>query len=278
MDCRCLLFDLDGTLLRSDKTISPRTLRALEACRERGVKIGISTNRSENRAKPFLDLIKPEIVISSGGALVRYQGEIVFRAEFSPAETRRVLDLIQKVCGSETEITVDGETAHYWNFKSDPSVMDKSWTGSTYCDFARFNGAALKISAEITDETFPLLKSALPDCDCLHHTEVDWCKITKANATKENALRELCRASGLSLGEIDAFGDDTPDIGMLRLCGLDIAMGNAVPAVKAAADVVIGTNDEDGIAEWLESFFCVMAGKSPLGSRSFRLQKREKRY
>ena len=56
----------------------------------------------------------------------------------------------------------------------------------------------------------------------------------------------------MALAEIAAFGDDTPDIGMLRLCGLGVAMGNAVPAVKAAADLVIGTNDEDGIAEWLE--------------------------
>jgi len=252
MECCCLLFDLDGTLLRSDKSISPRTLRALEACRERGLRIGISTNRAENRAKPFLELIKPEVVISSGGALVRCDGEIIFRAEFSPAETRRVLDLIQAVCGAEAEITVDGETAHYWNFKSDPGVMDKSWSGSTYCDFALFNGSALKISASITDETFPALKAALPDCDCLRHTEVDWCKITKSSATKENALQELCRASGLTLAEIAAFGDDTPDIGMLRLCGLGVAMGNAVPAVMAAADAVIGTNDEDGIARWLE--------------------------
>ena len=51
MKYRCLLFDLDGTLLRSDRTISPRTLQALKDCRERGIKIGISTNRSENRAK-----------------------------------------------------------------------------------------------------------------------------------------------------------------------------------------------------------------------------------
>lgn len=97
------------------------------------------------------------------------------------------------------------------------------------------------------------MKAVLPDCDCLRHTEVDWCKITKSSATKENALAELCRASGLSLAEIAAFGDDTPDIGMLRLCGLGVAMGNAVPAVKEAADVVIGTNDGDGIALWLEA-------------------------
>lgn len=42
---------------------------------------------------------------------------------------------------------------------------------------------------------------------------------------------------------------------MLRLCGLGVAMGNAVPAVKAAADLVIGTNDEDGIAQWLEAAY-----------------------
>lgn len=59
--------------------------------------------------------------------------------------------------------------------------------------------------------------------------------------------------SKLSLAEIAAFGDDIPDLGTLHLYGFGIAMGNAVPAVKAAADVVIVTNDEDGIAEWLES-------------------------
>ncbi len=251
MDCRCLLFDLDGTLLRSDKTISPRTLRALETCRERGIKIGISTNRSEMRAKPFLDQLGPEVIISSGGALVRWAGEIVFRAEFSPGETRRVLDRIQEICGVETEITLDGETVHLWNFKSAPAVTDKSWSGSAYCDFAQYTGAALKLCAEITDETFPRLKAALLDCDCVRFSDDDWCKITKSSATKENAMRELCRASGLTLTEITAFGDDAPDIGMLRLCGLGVAMGNAIPAVKAAADVVIGTTDEDGIARFL---------------------------
>ena len=161
MEYRCLLFDLDGTLLRSDKTISPHTLRALEAFRERGVKIGISTNRSENWAKPFLDQLGPEVIISSGGALVRCDGKIVFRAEISPQETRRVLDLIQKVCGAEAEITVDGETTHYWNFKSDPGQVDKSWADTTNLDFKQYHGGTLKISAEITeDETFSALKAA----------------------------------------------------------------------------------------------------------------------
>lgn len=140
------------------------------------MKIGISTNRAENRAKPFLDQLGPEVIISSGSTLVHSDGEIIFRAEFSLTEAQRVLDLIQKVCGAEAEITVDGENAYYWNIKSDPGIMDKSWSGSTYCDFSRFSGTALKLCAEITDETFPAVKAALPDCDCQRFSGEDWRK------------------------------------------------------------------------------------------------------
>ena len=52
-----------------------------------------------------------------------------------------------------------------------------------------------------------------------------------------------------------AFGDDLADMGMLKMCGIGVAMGNAVDEVKAMADIVIGTNDEDGIADFLEERF-----------------------
>lgn len=51
------------------------------------------------------------------------------------------------------------------------------------------------------------------------------------------------------------FGDDYADIGMLQLCGRGIAMGNAINEVKEKANLVIGSNDEDGIAEYLEDSF-----------------------
>ena len=54
--------------------------------------------------------------------------------------------------------------------------------------------------------------------------------------------------------DIIAFGDDYADIGMLKMAGIGVAMGNAIEAVKEIADVVIGTNDEDGIAEWLSAY------------------------
>jgi len=89
------------------------------------------------------------------------------------------------------------------------------------------------------------------DCDCIKFVNSDWYKFTKKEATKENAIKMFCKISGLALEDVIAFGDDLPDIGMLKLCGTGVAMGNALAEVKAAADVVIGTNDEDGIAAYL---------------------------
>ena len=57
---KVLLFDLDGTLLRDNKTISARTLQALKACRERGILIGLATSRSEARSKEYIEMIDPE--------------------------------------------------------------------------------------------------------------------------------------------------------------------------------------------------------------------------
>ena len=57
---------------------------------------------------------------------------------------------------------------------------------------------------------------------------------------------------GFGTEAIIAFGDDFADIGMLELCGLGVAMGNAIDEVKNKADVVIGSNDEEGIAAFIE--------------------------
>lgn len=65
----------------------------------------------------------------------------------------------------------------------------------------------------------------------------------------------MCQALNITVKDIIAFGDDYVDIGMLKLCGVGVAMGNAIDEVKTVADVIIGGNDEDGIAEYLEEMF-----------------------
>ena len=59
---------------------------------------------------------------------------------------------------------------------------------------------------------------------------------------------------GITTDSMIAFGDDYADIGMLQLCGTGVAMGNAIDEVKAKADIVIGSNDEDGIADFIEKW------------------------
>lgn len=252
MNCKLLLFDLDGTLLRSDKTISDDTMQALCECREKGILIGISTSRSEKNAMEFIAQIHPDIIISSAGALVKYKDAYIYKAEFTKEETEDMIQTARKICGADCEITIDTVTEHYWNYKTDPRQQDQSWGDSIYTDFTAFSKCALKMCVEIAE---PLaaeeLKNTLKDCDGVRFSDGNWYKFTKKSATKENAILHMCSVSGIAVEEIIAFGDDFADIGMLKLCGKGIAMGNAIEEVKAAADYVIGDNDHDGIAHYL---------------------------
>jgi len=65
----------------------------------------------------------------------------------------------------------------------------------------------------------------------------------------------MCQELNITVEDIIAFGDDYVDIGMLKLCGVGVAMGSAIDEVKTVADVIIGGNDEDAIAEYLEDMF-----------------------
>ena len=250
---RVLLFDLDGTLLRSDKRISARTLSVLERCRKRGLLLGVSTSRSEKNSAGFIRELAPDMVISSGGALVYYQGRYIFKEEFDEEETRTMIRQAREICGADCEITVDTIDGHYWNYKTDPKKEDASWGDSIYTDFSDFGHCALKICVEIFDpQKAAFLAERYPDWDCVRFSEGSWYKFTRKSATKEQAVLALCRECGISPREIIAFGDDLVDIGMLKLCGMGIAMGNGLEPVKRAADLVIGGNDEDGIAAFLE--------------------------
>ena len=253
---RLLLFDLDGTLLRSDKTISQKTLKVLRECRDKGILIGVSTSRSEQNALSFIEELQPDVTIASGGALVKYNGEYIYKAEFSAEETRQMIAVSREICGVDCEITIDTIDFHYWNYKIDPKKQDQSWGDSVYTDFGDFNESSLKMCVEIFDECqAERLREELQDCDGIRFSDGHWYKFTKKTATKENAILEISAVCGISTEEMAAFGDDYADIGMLSLCGKGIAMGNAIDEVKEKADVVIGSNDEDGIAEYLRSEF-----------------------
>lgn len=252
--CGLLLFDLDDTLLRSDKRITERTMRALDRCREKGMMIGVSTSRGEKIALSFIDALRPDILIASGGALIKRGGEYIYKAEFSAERTRQMIAAARNICGMDCEITIDTVDSHYWNYRTNPKEQDRSWGDSIYTDFRDFGQSSLKMCVEIFDDSQARrLAELLDDCDCIRFSDGYWYKFTRKGVTKEAAILKACAACGIGLEEVTAFGDDYADMGMLRLCGRGIAMGNALDVVKEAADLVIGSNDEDGIAVYLES-------------------------
>ena len=256
MNQKLLLFDLDGTLLRNDKTISENTLTALMKCRKKGMLIGISTSRSEQNILSFIAALQPDIMITSGGALVKKQDEYIYKAVFTPAETKQMIRTARDICGEDCEIAIDTMSRHFWNYKTDPQKQDPSWGESEWTDFYDFDLESLKMCVEIADEKkAEQLKESLPQCDSVRFSEGDWYKYTRKGVTKEQAITLACSAYGIECEDIVAFGDDYADIGMLKLAGIGVAMGNAIHEVKKAADVVIGSNEEDGIAKYLEESY-----------------------
>ncbi|NLK45645.1 MAG: HAD hydrolase family protein [Treponema sp.] len=79
-----------------------------------------------------------------------------------------------------------------------------------------------------------------------------WYKFSKTNATKDQSIRFISDYLKIPLRDFAAFGDDFADLPMLKLCKIGVAMGNAVQEVKDSADAVTLSNEEDGVAVWLE--------------------------
>ncbi|MCL2548660.1 MAG: HAD family hydrolase, partial [Symbiobacteriaceae bacterium] len=83
---------------------------------------------------------------------------------------------------------------------------------------------------------------------------VGFAMIMHREATKAAAVAELARIWGIDAADIVAFGDDLNDIDMLNHAGVGVAMGNAVEEVKAIADYICPSNEEDGLARWLQEY------------------------
>ena len=250
---RLILLDLDDTLLRSDKTISARSVRVLRACQAQGILVAFATARGETNIRPFVEQVRPDIVISSGGAMIRFHGEVMDAQTFSAEETAAILTAGLEIVGSECLITVDTPDAYYGNYAADAAGLLTGWGEVIPADFSTFCKPALKICLNLpSDDVARTVASAVPGCDYLRFTGGQWYKFTRARVTKESAAARLSERLGIAPTDMIAFGDDTSDIGLLRYCGTGVAVANAIDGVKDVADAFTGAQDEDGPAVWLE--------------------------
>jgi Cof subfamily protein (haloacid dehalogenase superfamily) len=246
--------DLDGTYLRTDKTVSEYTQNIFRLCREKGIKIASATGRGKRSERFTPELFNGRIY--QNGAVAKSGNELVYQ-KLIPHEVARPFLLACEKRGLRVSAECDG--MHYSNF-----YVSDIWGYIDYFHIVDFKQHTLDSEKLFTvclsadDEIF--VKSAMPENihvymnhDYTMATEQKdfWCFMSK-DATKAKAISALADHWDIHANEIVAFGDDINDIDMLEYAGFSVAMGNAVNKVKEVATYVCDINDNDGVAKWIE--------------------------
>ena len=246
---KMILTDLDHTLLHHNGSISEETLGVLSECRKRGIRFAIATARYWIGAEKYIDILRPDYEITTDGTLIHAGGDCIYSCEFSKEETNLIVRrLLEEKPGAE--ITVAHGKTVYWN--SLHIAESERLHKAVYNDYTSDPDVrANKIVAELPDDSIALKIAEETGCKLQCYRGEHWYSFLPAGSGKTAAICALSEMSGIGIKDIVAFGDDSNDIEMLRLCGTGVAVANAVPEALKAADEVTLTNDEDGVAKWL---------------------------
>lgn len=259
---RLVALDLDGTVLRTDRTISQRTLDALDATRRAGVEIVLATARSPRGTIPIAEELRAGglAICANGATVFDLDARAIVRHRPLAAATahRLVRDLRAAVPGIvfgwELELRFGSEPAYealreprWWPRPADshPPCDPLDWDRPMTKLIGRAPGADLHDVLETaraiagTDAVATLAGQAFVE-------------LLAPGVGKEEALATIAADRGIAPREIVAFGDHLTDVGMVAWAGLGVAVANAHPLVLAAADEVARSNDEDGVALVLE--------------------------
>lgn len=272
---KMIILDLDGTLLRSDKTISERTLQTLRECQAQGIIIVIATARFWIGAEKYIRLIRPDYEITTDGTMI-HQSEsadfhngrnsaencpeqgldqqteenLVYRCGMDLQTTNRLIELIQ-AADAQAEITTAVGKRVYWN--SLHIAESEKLYKAVYCDYQKpLTEPACKIAACLPDRKTAQNIADACSLRLISYRDENLYAFIAPTAGKLQAIRALASSLGISLKETAAFGDDENDLDMLKACGKGIAVANALESLKAIADEVCEDNDSDGVALWLK--------------------------
>ena len=236
-------------MLHQDGSISDETLRVLSECRERGIKFAIATARYWIGAEKYIDLLKPDYEITTDGTLIHSGDDRLYSCEFSEADTNLIVRSLLET-KPDAEITVAHGKTVFWN-SLHISESEKLFK-AVYNDYSSaLNVRANKIVAELPDDSIAVKIAAKTGCKLQCYRGERWYSFLPAGSGKTAAISTLSDLSGIGIEDIVAFGDDSNDVEMLKLCGTGVVVANAVPEALKAADEVPLSNDEDGVAKWL---------------------------
>jgi HAD superfamily hydrolase (TIGR01484 family) len=270
---RLLATDLDGTLVRTDGTISRRTSEALRAAEAAGIVVALVTGRPPRWMAPVAAATgHTGVAVCANGALLydMHTERVLSSTLLEPATQRRVAARLREaVPGLRFAVEYGPGFGHEPGYRH-------GWA---------IGGATVRVgpAEEILDRPAAKLLARHPTmaCDELLALAVELVgaevavtassheallEIAARGVTKASALAGLAATAGVSPGEVIAFGDMPNDLPMLAWAGRSVAVANAHPVVLAAADEVTASNDEDGVALVVERLLTADSADRPAGA------------
>lgn len=242
---KAVIFDIDGTAIANfpDALPTERVIKAVHAARDGGIHIACATGRNYTLAKHILkplELHDPCIVAAGTQIVAPETGEELWAAYLSEPAVRYALQVLKPY---NLQVVMDGET--YETAKTADQIEPREYP---MLDVQRVPVKELPDIlarlAENSEITAIPVHSSLPDYNFLH--------VTARSGTKEFAVTELLNILHIDKADAAGVGDGLNDMELFKSVGHKVAMGNAKDELKEAADEVVASVDDDGLAQYLE--------------------------
>lgn len=253
---KLICFDMDMTLL-DHKTfeIPASAMEALEGLRERGCIIAIASGRDMDNefSRPLAELVHPDAIVHSNGQKVTVGDRILRQKFMEPGLIRELMDFAgprgicigfnigDKGCYLHREKVIKRERELFGS--CDREFIDPSHLLESPLYALALFGTPQE--AARIEEAFPMLKLPL-------FAAKEGADIIYREASKAAGIQVLLDYYGLSREDVIAFGDSMNDLEMIQFAGVGVAMGNAIPELKEAADFVTKPIDQDGVLYGLQ--------------------------
>lgn len=265
---KMIALDMDGTLLTSDKRISPRTAKALRRAAEAGYIVVLSTGRTASELIDYraeMDgVVRYGSLLSGGVVRDMERGEAIYRQTIPVELVHRVVEqglaenAMVQILTSEVAVMTRRDVARMPEIGQGVYQDMALRLGHLVDDISSYADAhadeACKINLHhVSQESLAATLHALEGLPLqLAKGEAVSVEVTPRGVTKALGLKWLCDHLGIGLEETIVVGDGDNDLEVLEVAGLAVAMGNAVPKAMELADAVVADNDHDGIAEVVE--------------------------
>ncbi|GAA0265116.1 HAD family hydrolase [Cryptosporangium japonicum] len=252
--------DLDGTLIRSDGTVSEYTHGVLRRVRDAGVEVVGVTGRGprlRTLSAAAVDVSRYLVCAQGGFVLDLETGGVLKATRIAGAVAAQAVAMIEERVGPVL-VTVEAGEADHAPLHGDPTFewpFPDPWEPAERA--AMFAGELLKVFVAKpgldVEEFFAVARAVVPAAvGEVTYAGLGFLEICPTGVTKAAGLAVVCDTLGVAASDVLAFGDMPNDVPMLGWAGRGVAVANAHPELKAVAEEVTRSNDEDGVAHYLE--------------------------